>query len=151
MKELLVAERSRPGRVFDWTFVREHTLGIEELLADLDATSWDDILAACGLRREDIRTAAAVFLGSRRVIACWAMGLTQHKAAVATIQQLVNLMLLGGHIGRPGAGLCPVRGHSNVQGDRTMGIAPTPEPGFLRRLENRYGFTAPKTPGLDSV
>ena len=151
MKELLVAERSRPGQVFDWTFVREHTLGIEELLADLDATSWDDILAACGLSREDIRKAAAVFLRSRRVIACWAMGLTQHKAAVATIQQLVNLMLLGGHIGRPGAGLCPVRGHSNVQGDRTMGIAPTPEPGFLRRLEKRYGFTAPKTPGLDSV
>ncbi len=151
MKELLAEERLRPGRVFDWEFVRTHTQGIDALLADLDETSWESILNGSGLDRAQIRSAAEVWLRRKRIIACWAMGLTQHKAAVATIQQVVNLLLLGGHIGRPGAGLCPVRGHSNVQGDRTMGITPKVDPAFAARLEQRYAFVAPKQPGLDSV
>ncbi|HNF97896.1 MAG TPA: molybdopterin-dependent oxidoreductase, partial [Pseudomonadota bacterium] len=150
MKELLSEERARPGKVFDWEFIRSHTQGIEALLDDLDATSWEDVCADSGLPRNAIRQAAEVCLSARRIIACWAMGLTQHKAAVATIQQVVNLLLLGGHIGRPGAGLCPVRGHSNVQGDRTMGITPKVDPAFLGRMEQRYQFVGPKTPGLDS-
>ncbi len=151
MKELAAEERNRPGRVFDWDFLKTHTQGLDALLADLDATSWDAIVEGSGLQREQIRAAAEVWLRSKRIIACWAMGLTQHKAAVATIQQVVNLLLLGGHIGRPGAGLCPVRGHSNVQGDRTMGITPKVDPAFLSRLEQRYHFLAPKQPGLDTV
>ncbi len=151
MKELLSEERARPGKVFDWEFIRSHTQGIEALLDDLDATSWEDVCADSGLPRNVIRQAAEVCLSARRIIACWAMGLTQHKAAVATIQQVVNLLLLGGHIGRPGAGLCPVRGHSNVQGDRTMGITPKVDPEFLGRMEQRYQFVGPRTPGLDSV
>jgi molybdopterin-dependent oxidoreductase alpha subunit len=151
MKELLDEERKRPGQVFDWEFIREHTGGIDELLHDLDAVTWDEVVTGSGLTRAQVRAAAAVWLRSRRIIACWAMGLTQHKAAVATIQQVVNLLLLGGHIGRPGAGLCPVRGHSNVQGDRTMGITPKIDDGFRQRLSQHFGFVAPSQPGLDTV
>lgn len=151
MKELLTLERQHPGQIFDWDFIREHTTGIDELLADLDAVSWDDVTQGSGLSRQQIRQAAEVWRRSRRIIACWAMGLTQHKAAVATIQQVVNLLLLGGHIGRPGAGLCPVRGHSNVQGDRTMGITPKVDDDYLARLTQRFGFVASHEPGLDTV
>ena len=151
MKELLDEERKRPGKVFDWEFIRQHTSGIDALIADLDTVTWAELESGSGLRRPQIRAAAEVWLRSRRIIACWAMGLTQHKAAVATMQQVLNLLLLGGHIGRPGAGLCPVRGHSNVQGDRTMGITPKVDDGFLSRLEQRFGFVATRQPGLDTV
>ena len=113
--------------------------------------SFDDIVRDSGIERSQIRAAAEVWLRSRRIIACWAMGLTQHKAAVATIQEVVNLLLLGGHLGRAGAGLCPVRGHSNVQGDRTMGIVEKPEPTFLSRLGQHFGFAPPEAPGLDTI
>ncbi len=151
MKELLALERQHPGQIFDWDFVRNHTCGIDELIADLDALTWDEVTQGSGLSRKQVQQAADVWRRSRRIIACWAMGLTQHKAAVATIQQVVNLLLLGGHIGRPGAGLCPVRGHSNVQGDRTMGITPKVDDAYLSRLEQRFGFVASRQPGLDTV
>jgi molybdopterin-dependent oxidoreductase alpha subunit len=92
-----------------------------------------------------------MLMGARRIIACWAMGLTQHEHAVANVQEVVNLLLLRGAIGRPGAGPCPVRGHSNVQGDRTMGITSRPPPELLDALERRFGFAPPRRPGLDTV
>lgn len=151
MKELLAEEARRPGQVLDWEFLTANTSGFEVFREGLAAVGWDEILAESGLGRAQIRAAAEVVMNSRRLICCWAMGLTQHKEAVATIQEVINLLLLGGHLGRPGAGACPVRGHSNVQGDRTMGILERPDPAFRQRLGARFGFTVPAEPGLDTV
>ena len=151
MKELLAEEELRPGTVFDHEFIREHTQNYDALLTQLRATSWDDVVRDSGLSREQIRAAAKLTLGARRVIVCWCMGLTQHKNAVATIQELMNFLLLRGNIGRPGAGPCPVRGHSNVQGDRTMGICDKPKKEFLDQLGAVFSFEPPRTPGLDAV
>jgi len=115
MKEMLAAEEKNPGTVFDQAFIRQYTSGYEELIAHLRSVSWEAITASSGLTREQIRAVADIALQSKSIIACWAMGLTQHKNAVGTIQEIVNFLLLGGHIGKPGAGPCPVRGHSNVQ------------------------------------
>lgn len=155
MKEILAADdqarAAGRGAVLDDAFIAEHTDGFAAFRAALDAASWDDIVRDSGIDRARILQAAQVWLRSRRIIACWAMGLTQHKEAVATIQEVVNLLLLGGHIGRPGAGLCPVRGHSNVQGDRTVGIVEKPEPAFLDRLGAEFHFQPPRDPGMDTV
>ncbi len=104
-----------------------------------------------GLTREQIREAAEIAMASKRIICCWAMGLTQHKNAVATIQEIMNFLLLGGNIGRPGAGPCPVRGHSNVQGDRTMGIWERMNDGFLDKLGKEFNFAPPREHGTDTV
>ncbi len=133
MKILLEHERAAPGTVFDREFIDNKTSGYDEVIASLDAVEWADILAASGLTREQIDEAAAMVLAAGSFITCWAMGVTQHTDAVATIQDIVNLHLLRGAIGRPGAGLCPVRGHSNVQGDRTMGIWEKMNAGFSRK------------------
>ncbi|HYP15643.1 MAG TPA: FdhF/YdeP family oxidoreductase, partial [Opitutus sp.] len=151
MKEMLADEALRPGRVFDREFIRHHTEGFDELVAQLRATSWDEIVAFSGLSREQIRAAADIAVASHRIIVCWCMGVTQHKNAVATIQQIMNFLLLGGHIGRPGSGPCPVRGHSNVQGDRTMGIWERPKQEFLDKLGAEFRFSPPREPGLDTV
>jgi oxidoreductase alpha (molybdopterin) subunit len=151
MKELLEEEERRPGEVFDHDFIRHKTEGLDPLLAQLRATSWDDIVAFSGLSRAQIRQAADVTLQSKRIIVCWCMGLTQHKNSVATIQQIVNFLLLRGNIGKPGAGPCPVRGHSNVQGDRTMGIWERPKPEFLDALAAEFHFNPPREHGLDTV
>ncbi|WP_406305627.1 FdhF/YdeP family oxidoreductase [Streptomyces sp. NBC_00885] len=135
----------------DEEFVREHTHGYEEFTAAAAAADWDETLAATGLRRAEIERALAMVLSSRRTIVCWAMGLTQHKHAVVTIREVVNFLLLRGNIGRPGAGVCPVRGHSNVQGDRTMGIFERPAPAFLDALEKEFGFAPPRHHGFDVV
>ncbi|WP_328679047.1 FdhF/YdeP family oxidoreductase [Streptomyces sp. NBC_00322] len=135
----------------DEEFVREHTHGYEEFAAAATAADWDETLAATGLRRAEIERALAMVLASRRTIVCWAMGLTQHKHAVVTIREVVNFLLLRGNIGRPGAGVCPVRGHSNVQGDRTMGIFERPSPAFLDALEKEFGFAPPRHHGFDVV
>src|SRR5690606_17615307 len=115
-------EELRPGEVFDHGFIKEHTHGFDDFIANLKTANWDEIVAQSGISREDIRAVAEIIMRSERMIICWAMGLTQHKNAVANIQEIINLLLLRGSIGKPGAGACPVRGHSNVQGDRTMGI-----------------------------
>ncbi|MFI5041794.1 MAG: molybdopterin dinucleotide binding domain-containing protein, partial [Acidimicrobiales bacterium] len=104
-----------------------------------------------GLRRADIEQAARLVLASKRIVVCWAMGLTQHRNSVATIKEVVNFCLLRGNVGRHGSGLCPVRGHSNVQGDRTMGINERPSAEFLAALGREFGFDAPSDPGLDVV
>jgi molybdopterin-dependent oxidoreductase alpha subunit len=151
MKAMLEAEDARPGTVFDQAFIREHTHGFEALVADLRATDWTTIVSASGVPRESIAAAAAIALASRATICCWAMGLTQQPAAVATIQQVTNLLLLGGHLGRRGAGVCPVRGHSNVQGDRTMGICEKMPDTWLDRLDAEFGLRSPRHHGLDTV
>ncbi|MFE9371489.1 FdhF/YdeP family oxidoreductase [Streptomyces sp. NPDC006711] len=139
-----------PGAV-DELFVREHTHGFEEFKAAARAADWDRTLAATGLSRAEIEQALAMVLASKRTIVCWAMGLTQHKHSVPTIREVVNFLLLRGNIGRPGAGVCPVRGHSNVQGDRTMGIFERPAPALLDALEKEFGFAPPRHHGYDVV
>jgi molybdopterin-dependent oxidoreductase alpha subunit len=135
----------------DEEFVREHTHGYEEFAAAARGADWDETLAATGLDRAAIERALEMILASKRTIVCWAMGLTQHKHAVPTIREVVNFLLLRGNIGRPGAGVCPVRGHSNVQGDRTMGIFERPAPAFLDALEKEFGFAPPRHHGFDVV
>ena len=151
MKVMLEHERAAPGTIFDHKFIAEKTDGYEEFVTSLDETSWADVLTESGLKLEQITEAAEMFMSAERVITCWAMGLTQHKTSVATIQDVVNLHLLRGQIGKPGAGLCPVRGHSNVQGDRTMGIWEKVNEKFFSRLENEFGCTIPRRDGLNTV
>ncbi|MCT4355123.1 FdhF/YdeP family oxidoreductase [Streptomyces sp. Je 1-79] len=135
----------------DTVFVREHTHGYEEFAAAARAADWDETLAATGLSRTEIERALEMVLASKRTIVCWAMGLTQHKHSVPTIREVVNFLLLRGNIGRPGAGVCPVRGHSNVQGDRTMGIFERPAPAFLDALDKEFGIVSPRHHGFDVV
>ncbi|OEJ31518.1 FdhF/YdeP family oxidoreductase [Streptomyces subrutilus] len=135
----------------DEAFIREHTHGYEEFAAAAQEADWAETLTATGLTRPEIERALDMILASRRTIVCWAMGLTQHKHAVATIREVVNLLLLRGDIGRPGAGVCPVRGHSNVQGDRTMGIFERPAPAFLDALDREFSITSPRHHGFDVV
>lgn len=149
LKGLFAREEAKPGTVFDHAFIAEKTDGFEALKPALDAVPWDVILEQSGLTREEIEKLADDVAKSERIIACWAMGLTQHKHAVATIKDVVNLLLLRGSIGKPGAGACPVRGHSNVQGDRTMGIFEKPPPWALDALGKEFGFTPPREDGFD--
>ena len=135
----------------DRDFISEHTTGFEAFADAARETSWEDIERGAGVSREEVRAAATIAMRSERTITCWAMGLTQHKHAVATIQELVSFMLLRGNLGRPGAGLCPVRGHSNVQGDRTMGIWERMPEAFLDRLGRACGFSPPRAHGYDTV
>jgi molybdopterin-dependent oxidoreductase alpha subunit len=151
MKELLLAEAERPGRVLDWDFLRDKTEGFEALRRHLQALSWEEIEAGSGLPRARIRELAELYAAAERVIVCWAMGLTQHRFGVGNVQDIANLLLLRGQIGRPGAGVCPVRGHSNVQGDRTMGIWERPTAQFLDRLRAEFAFEPPRHHGLDTV
>lgn len=137
--------------ILDHDFIREHTDGFAALAYDLRKTDWAEIERVSGLSQEQLREAASVYCDAGRVICTWAMGLTQHTHAVATIQQITNLLLLRGNMGKPGAGACPVRGHSNVQGDRTMGITEKPDQEFLNRLAQNFDLMPPRTEGLDTV
>ena len=150
-KALLEAEARRPGSVVDRAFVEDKTLGYEAYAAHLGTVSWEDVVEQSGVARERIQATAELLARSQRIIWCWAMGLTQHRNAVGNIQEIVNLVLLRGSIGKPGAGVCPVRGHSNVQGDRTMGIWERPRPAFLEALAREVGFEPPRHHGLDTV
>lgn len=151
MKEMLAEEDRRPGQVFDHEFIRTYTAGFDDFVADLKRTSWDEIVEGSGVPLDQIREAGQMVAGAKRMICCWAMGLTQHKNAVDTIRQVINLLLLGGHIGKPGAGACCVRGHSNVQGDRTMGIWERVPPEFLDALHAEFHFDPPRKNGYDVV
>jgi len=147
-----VAARSagKPS-VLDTVFIAEHTDGFEAFAADLRQTAWDDILATSGLPREQLERVARIYIQSKAVIACYGMGITQHRLGTDNVQQLTNLLFLRGNIGRPGAGICPVRGHSNVQGDRTVGIDEKPKPEFLDRLGRAFGFDPPRAQGHNVV
>lgn len=151
MKAMLEIEDAAPGTVFDAEFIAAHTHGFEALARDLRDTGWDEITEASGVARAQIQAAAEIAVKSQATICCWAMGLTQQPSAVATIQQVVNFLLVRGNLGRPGAGVCPVRGHSNVQGDRTMGIFERMPDWWLDRLDAEFGIAAPRAPGLDTV
>ena len=151
MKAVLDEEDQHPGAVLDRPFIDRYTHGFDAFAEDLRATSWDEIVEASGVELEQIRAAGRVAASAKRMIACWAMGLTQHRNGVDNVAATLNLLLLGGHIGRPGAGPCCVRGHSNVQGDRTMGIWERMNQGFLDALGQEFGFAPPRDDGLDSV
>lgn len=138
-------------RVLDVAFIAEHTVGFDAFADDLRAESWDTIVAEAGVPFEDVLKLADIYVKGRAVISTWGMGLTQHKNSVPTVQILSNLMMMRGNIGRRGAGLCPVRGHSNVQGDRTVGIEERPTQAFLDRLGEVYDFEPPREHGLDVV
>jgi molybdopterin-dependent oxidoreductase alpha subunit len=144
MKRLIARDR------IDKTFIDSKTNGFTELVAALNAVSWDDIETQSGLTRQQIEATGDRIAESERIIACWAMGLTQHKSAVNTIRDVVNVILMRGSVGKPGAGLCPVRGHSNVQGDRTMGVSEKP-PMWIDKLATEFAFTPPTQPGFDTV
>jgi len=151
MKAMLAADRASGGRVLDHAFIREKTEGFAAFERDLDAERWERIERESGVARDLIEEAARIASGSERTIFCWAMGITQHKNGVANVQTIANWALLRGQIGRRGAGLCPVRGHSNVQGDRTMGIWEKMSPEFLHALGQEFGFEPPAAHGLDVV
>lgn len=148
---LLEAEDARPGQVLAHDFIESDTEGFEEFAEHARTIEWKDVLAATGLTREEIEQVRDEVLRSDRVVVCWAMGITQHKHAVPTIREMVNFLLLRGNVGRAGTGACPVRGHSNVQGDRTMGIWEQMPDGFLDALREEFGFDPPRAHGLDSV
>lgn len=143
--------QSRGESLFDLEFIAQHTEGMDAYLELVKATSWETILEQSGLTQNDLEAAADIYQGAKRVIVTWAMGVTQHKHSVATIQELVNLQLLFGHLGENGAGLCPVRGHSNVQGDRTVGINEKPPALLLENIEKVFGFVPPKEHGHNVV
>jgi molybdopterin-dependent oxidoreductase alpha subunit len=137
--------------IFDHSFIAEHTENLTAYLTEVEKTQWTAIVEQSGLSKAQIINAAEIYKNSERIIITWAMGITQHKHSVATIQEITNLQLLFGQLGKTGAGLCPVRGHSNVQGDRTMGINEKPEPAFLAALANEFNFTPPTQPGHNTV
>jgi molybdopterin-dependent oxidoreductase alpha subunit len=150
-RRVIDADDRKPGSALDQAFLDEHTNGLAEFRAHLAGLSEADVLEATGLRAEEIDELASRYIKADRVIVCWAMGLTQHKHAVATIQEIMNLLLLRGNIGKPGAGASPIRGHSNVQGDRTMGIWEKPAAAFIDALEAEFGTTFPREHGADVV
>ncbi len=149
-RRLTMAAATRPAAI-DQAFITQYTTGFEELAQHLETLDEASLLAATGLDAAVVDEAYAMIAGASRLIICWAMGVTQHIAAVDTIDEMTNLALLGGHIGRPGAGVSPIRGHSNVQGDRTMGIFDKPEPSLLDALEREFEVPMPRDPGFDTV
>ncbi|UOT03217.1 FdhF/YdeP family oxidoreductase [Rhodococcus opacus] len=151
-KLVLDAEDAAPGTVLDHDFLREHCAGFDDYAAHLRRTvDMDTVIAATGLTLAQIQQTAEALIASRKTIICWAMGLTQQTHGVATIQDAVALLLMRGMIGKPGAGVCPVRGHSNVQGDRTMGIWEKMPESFLAALDAEFGIRSPREHGLDAV
>ena len=147
--DLALAEK-RPA-VLDWDFINGHTAGFEEFVADIRSLLWASIEQQSGLSRAELSSAAKVYMSAEKAILVYGMGITQHVYGTQTVQQISNLAMLRGNIGKPGAGICPVRGHSNVQGDRTVGITEKPSAEFLANLERRFGFKPPARHGHDVV
>jgi molybdopterin-dependent oxidoreductase alpha subunit len=148
---LLMEEEKNPGSVFDLPFIEKNTLGYRPFQAHLKGRDVQYLANIAGVELSKIREAVNLLKHKKKIIACWAMGLTQHKNAVDSIKEIANLLLLKGSIGKPGAGTCPVRGHSNVQGDRTMGIWERPSAAFLDSLRKNFDFDPPQHPGYDVV
>lgn len=151
IKLLIAADKESDGGVIDHEFIEARTQGYDELLEDIKRYDLQDLIGESGVEEGKVWEAVSLLKEKKRIIFCWAMGLTQHKNAVDNIREIVNLLLLKGSIGIPGAGTCPVRGHSNVQGDRTMGIWERPKKAFLDRLQQEFGFDPPRTHGLNTV
>jgi molybdopterin-dependent oxidoreductase alpha subunit len=150
-KRVLEAEDAAPGTVLDHEFLAEHTVGLEAFREHIAQVDDDEVLLATGLDRAEIDELADRYLASDRVIITWAMGITQHRKAVDTIKEIINLLLLRGNIGKPGAGASPIRGHSNVQGDRTMGIWEQVSDEFLDALQKEFRFDPPREHGVDAL
>ena len=148
---MLDAERAAPGTVFDHDFIKEYTSGYDDLLEDIKSYDYESLVKDTGLQEEDIQKLAQLIITKKKIIICWAMGLTQHENGVDNIKEVVNILLLKGSIGKEGAGTCPVRGHSNVQGDRTMGIWEAPKPAFLDKLDEVFGIESPRDHGYPVV
>jgi len=151
MIDLLRMEEENPGKIFDHKFINEYTQGYEALIADLKTQDYGSCVQASGLTATQIKAAVELIAQKKKIIICWAMGLTQHENGVDNIKEIVNLLLLKGSIGKPGAGTCPVRGHSNVQGDRTMGIWEAPKEKFLDALDAFHKIKSPRHHGLATV
>lgn len=155
VKALLETHRERLANgqpsLFDEAFIAENCVGVEDYFAIVDQTSWEKIIEQSGLSESGLREAASIYMQAERVICTWAMGLTQHKHSVPTIREVTNLQLLFGQLGKPGAGLCPVRGHSNVQGNRTMGIDEKAPKVLLDNMERHFKFTPPREMGHNTV
>ena len=150
-KILLDAEKENPGEVFDQKFIKENTVGYDGLINHINQYNLEELSEASGISIEDLKNAAEMLRNKNRIIICWAMGVTQQKNGVDTIKEIVNLALLKGSIGKRGAGVCPVRGHSNVQGNRTMMIWEKAPDWFLDKIKNRFGFEPPREHGVDVV
>ena len=150
-KTLLALEEAAPGTIFDASFIETYCDGFDEVCQAWRDLDWPVIELQSGLSRAQIEDFASEVVAAKSVIVCWAMGITQHRNAVATIREIVNFLLLRGNIGRPGAGPSPIRGHSNVQGDRTMGVWERVPDKFLDRLRDEFGFEPPRAPGYDTV
>ena len=151
MAKIILARQDLEGDIVDSAFIQEHCSEYEKYRACVAEESWEDLLEQSGLLREQIEEVTQVYIESKSVIICWAMGITQHRHGVASVQEIINLLLLKGNIGRPGAGACPIRGHSNVQGDRTVGITEYPEESFLGKLDKAFNIHAPREHGLGAV
>ncbi|WP_398466552.1 FdhF/YdeP family oxidoreductase [Tardiphaga sp.] len=145
------AERAGDPRILDLAFIEEHTHGFEAFAQYLRDLAWEEVERFTALSRAQMEQAAAIYVKAERVIACWGMGITQHKHGGDAMQQILNLLFLRGNIGRLGAGACPIRGHSNVQGDRTVGINKTPTEPFLAQLDKAFGFHSPRAHGHDTA
>jgi molybdopterin-dependent oxidoreductase alpha subunit len=148
---MLEAEKKNKGKVFDLDFIEQKTQGVDHLIADLESQDFSELVKQAGLQESEVREAAQLLIEKKKIIICWAMGLTQHKNGVHNIREVVNILLLKGSVGKQGAGTCPVRGHSNVQGDRTMGIWEKPKPQFLDNLKKEFSFDPPREHGFDVV
>jgi molybdopterin-dependent oxidoreductase alpha subunit len=148
---MLQAEARAPGTVLDEDFIGLHTEGFEALRDHLEGQDLEALIESCGVPRQSLEEALSIVLRSRKTIVCWAMGLTQHKNGVGNVREIVNFLLMRGSIGIPGAGTCPVRGHSNVQGDRTMGIHDRPSEALLDRVQTVFGFDPPRNHGFNTV
>jgi molybdopterin-dependent oxidoreductase alpha subunit len=153
MKALLATDDAADStaKVLDHEFIDTHTNGFETLATSLRAAEWNDIESRSGLKRSDLETIAAAYARSNATIVSYGMGITQHVSGTSNVQQLANLLLLRGNIGKPGAGICPLRGHSNVQGDRTVGIYEKPSAWMLENIERTFGFKPPSAHGHDAV
>ncbi|MBO6760255.1 MAG: FdhF/YdeP family oxidoreductase, partial [Roseivirga sp.] len=151
MYELHKMDIDQGGDLIDYDFIAKHTNGYEDFIKAISQIDYMACLRQCGLEAKDVRAAAKMIARKEKIIVCWAMGLTQHENGVDNIKELVNLLLMKGAIGKPGAGTCPVRGHSNVQGDRTMGIWEAPKDSFLDKLDEVHGIKSPRAHGLAVV
>jgi molybdopterin-dependent oxidoreductase alpha subunit len=151
MKEVLALENASPGTVLDRDFIDRHSEGFEALRRTLAEWNFEELVDQSGVPQQEMAEIAEIYAASERVIACWATGLNQHRHGAENVQELANLLMLRGNLGKPGAGLCPLPGHSNAQGIRTMGIAAKPDRAFLQRLGREFEFTAPTEAGYGSV
>jgi formate dehydrogenase major subunit len=151
MMKVIFEREARGEKIIDQEFVREHTVGLDTIRDEVMSQSWADIVEVSGLEEAQIRRCAEIYIRSRATMICYGMGLTQHQEGSRLLQQVVNLLLLRGNFGKPGAGISPIRGHSNVQGDRTVGVDEKPAQDYLDRVRDVFGFEPPREHGHHAV